>query len=136
MKQIKSTKITGRKPLEEDLKRTPIKVFLNKQERSQLNKRIGQSNLKLSEYIRGVLLDDAKKPSHTSPVDFLNDISCLAKEVNKLGVNLNQISKYVNQLILMDRIEPHIVETYNEQLLQYAQLQFHIEGKLKEILFT
>ena len=116
-------------------KREPIKVFLNSSERQKLTKRIGESNLKRSEYIRSILLEDAKKPSHTNPVDFLNDVSDLTREVNKLGVNINQISKYVNQLIIMQRIEPHIAEVFNEQLNCYAQLQIRIEGKLKEILF-
>lgn len=135
MKEENQKKITGRKALSSEMKREPIKVFLNSSELLKLTQRIGESNLKRSEYIRSVLLDDAKKPSHSNPADFLNDVSNLAREVNKLGVNINQISKYVNQLILMERVEPHIAETFNEQLNDYALLQAKIEDKLKEIMF-
>jgi hypothetical protein len=135
MKKTISKKITGRKPLKE-LKRSPTKVYLNTDEIASIRRRMGARNIRLSQYTREVLLEDAKKPTHANPVEFFANISDLAREVNKLGVNINQISKYVNQLILMDRIEPHILEVFNEKLAQYALVQNRIEDRLKEVLFV
>jgi len=130
-----STPKGGRKRLPSQQRRKMFWIYLNEEEEEVLLARKGESQKKFSEYMRDALLADAKKPAHHNPVNYFNTLSELAHEVNKLGVNVNQISRYVNQLILMNRVEPHIIELFFTKLEAYAKMQSAIEDKLKELIF-
>ncbi|MEO9893094.1 hypothetical protein [Aurantibacter sp.] len=97
-----STPRGGRKKLPNHLKRKRFAIYLNEEEEELVLARQREIQYNFSGYIRYVLLDETRKPAHPNPVAFLNSVSELAKQVNKVGININQIAKYVNQLILND----------------------------------
>ena len=127
-------KVTGRKPLEKNKKRQPIKIYLNGEELEKLNKRKGMNSRSLSEYLREIILEDSKKPSHINPVDFLKDIKVLSMEVNKIGVNINQLARHLNELRLQGVIPTNVSDAINDKIESYLIQQDLIISKLKEVI--
>lgn len=127
-------KVTGRKPLDETKKRNPVKVFFNQDELSNLMKRKGEDDTALSIYLRELILNDSKKPSHINPVDFFKEIKKLSIEVNKIGVNINQLARHVNELTLQNVIPVNVADSINDKLGLYLLKQDEIMASLKGII--
>ena len=76
--------------VEKEKRTENIKVRLTPSEKKQLEKLIEEHGVKnLSEFIRSIILTGSYKVTS-------EDYSDLLYEVNKIGINLNQIAKYAN----------------------------------------
>lgn len=106
------------------------KVFLTDQELATLNDRIGQSGCKnFSAYARKVLLN----PNMTFLTIETSNYDDLVFELKRIGNNLNQIARTVNQNhILTPNDREHLVQGIS-QLITEVEKDFNIKcQKLKE----
>ena len=136
MIKIKPKKtVSGRKKLDKNDKRKPVSIYLNQHEIDQIKSRIADlASYSFSQFIRFIVLEESKRPRHINPIQFLKGISKLTIEVNKLGTNVNQISKYTNQLHNRNLTDPKVAKMYNEIVMSYIELQKEIMEKLKGVL--
>ena len=93
-----------------------IKINVLPLEYNQIQEKAKSQNLKLSGYVRSVLnvkndLDIKKSKSYT-PCD-----PELLREINKIGNNINQISKYLN---IKKELDYNILESL-EKIEQYIK---------------
>ncbi len=64
-------------------------IWLNEKELTQLKSKIAKTNFKQSEYIRRSLLD--------KPITVIPGIRDLTIELKRIGTNLNQLTRSVNE---------------------------------------
>ncbi|MEP3210893.1 MAG: hypothetical protein ABJN95_17020 [Maribacter sp.] len=134
MDQKKRT-ISGRKKLNHHDKRKRIYLYLNAYELEILKTRTKDAGHKyISEYMRYSIILENYKPRHLNPVEFLNDIKNLSLEVNRVGVNINQIARHLNELRLQNIIPMNVSDAIDEQLSLYIMQQQKIITKLKGVI--
>ncbi len=73
------------------IRKRKVQVFLTEAEHQYLKDKAGSCGLTMSEYFRKVMKDGLVVKLETY------DIKELSKELNKIGTNLNQIAKHVNE---------------------------------------
>ena len=88
----------------------------------------------ISEFIRHNIILESYKPRHLDPVQFLSDVSHLALEVNKVGVNINQLARHLNELKLQNVIPTNAAEAIEEKLERYLIHQKEIITRLKGLV--
>lgn len=115
----------------ENLYRTNLKkVFLTNQELATLNDRIGQSGCKnFSAYARNVLLN----PNMTFLTIDTSNYEELVFELKRIGNNLNQIARTVNQTRILTPSDREILVQGIGQLIKEVEKDFNIKcQQLKE----
>lgn len=128
-------KPNGRRKLNPDLKRERVYIYLNKNEIRELSTKVQDSVFdNSSAYIRSLILEENNRPRHINPVSFLKDISKLALEVNKVGVNINQLTKHANEMAIQNIIHPELAQAIEEKITTYALQQRQIIAKLREVI--
>lgn len=68
-----------------------MKFFINENEKNVINERAHSLNLSLSEYLRQMAINGV-----VVNVDY-TDIKNLTQEINRIGININQITKRMNE---------------------------------------
>lgn len=89
-------KMSKRKKVGEYVKSTKteiLKVRMTAGEKAALQKQAALNRQNMSEYIRSV----AKKPPDVTRDEFDGEIVQMIYEINKIGVNINQIAKKYNE---------------------------------------
>ncbi|HEL1934601.1 TPA: plasmid mobilization relaxosome protein MobC [Streptococcus suis] len=106
------------------------KVFLTDQELATLNDRIGQSGCKnFSAYARKVLLN----PNMTFLTIDTSNYDDLVFELKRIGNNINQIARTVNQTHLLTSIDRELLVQGINQLIKEVAKDFNIKcQQLKE----
>lgn len=106
------------------------KVFLADQELATLNNRIGQSGCKnFSTYARKVLLN----PNMTFLTIDTSNYKELVFELKRIGNNLNQIARTVNQTHLLTSSDRELLVQGISQLIKEVEKDFNIKcQQLKE----
>ncbi|WP_438838682.1 plasmid mobilization relaxosome protein MobC [Streptococcus pluranimalium] len=106
------------------------KVFLTDQELATLNDRIGQSGCKnFSAYARKVLLN----PNMTFLTIDTSNYNDLVFELKRIGNNLNQIARTVNQTHLLTSSDHELLTQGISQLIKEVEKDFNIKcQQLKE----
>lgn len=131
----KKKTVSGRKRLTNQEKRKRIYLYLNEAEITSLKNRAEDSGHRfISEYIRHNIILENYKPRHLEPVQFLKDVKHLAMEVNKVGTNINQIARHLNELKLQHIIPVNAAEAIEEKLGIYLMQQEEIITKLKSVI--
>lgn len=127
--------VSGRKRLGHHEKRKRVYLYLNEGEIQLLNIRAADAGHKfISEYIRQTIFLENYKPRHVNPVQFFQNIKSLSLEINKVGVNINQITRHLNELRLQHVIPVGVSDAINDKLELYLIQQQEIISKLKEII--
>lgn len=127
----------GRKELDEKYKRKCLKYYLNDAEQKQLDARIkGSIHNTRSEFIRALLLEEGKSARHVNPISFLKEINLLTTEVHKIGVNINQLAKHINEMAIAKISHPKHIEAIEDMISVYVEKQHEIMDKLKEVMYT
>lgn len=106
------------------------KVFLSDIELSQLNRNIDQSGCKsFSEYARRTLLD----PGMNFITFYTNGYQDLVFELKRIGNNINQIDRSVNQSQLISSEELQELKKGIADLIREVEKEFNIQAqKLRE----
>ncbi|HEO8062831.1 TPA: plasmid mobilization relaxosome protein MobC [Streptococcus agalactiae] len=106
------------------------KVFLTDQELATLNNRIGQSGCKnFSAYARKVLLN----PNMTFLTIDTSNYDDLVFELKRIGNNLNQIARTVNQTHLLTSSDRKLLVQGIDQLIKEVEKDFMVKcQQLKE----
>ncbi|MFA9493791.1 plasmid mobilization relaxosome protein MobC [Streptococcus sp. E17BB] len=106
------------------------KVFLTDQELATLNDRIGQSGCKnFSAYARKVLLN----PNMTFLTIETSNYENLVFELKRIGNNLNQIARTVNQTHILTSSDRELLVQGISQLIKEVEKDFNIKcQQLKE----
>lgn len=126
----------GRKELAAKDKRKCLKYYLNDVEQKQLDSRIDDSVYNTrSEFIRALLLEEGKSARHINPISFLKEINLLTTEVHKIGVNINQLAKHINEMAIAKISYTEHIEAIEDMLPAYMEKQHEIMDKLKEIMY-
>lgn len=89
-------KLSKHKKVGEEMKSTKtevLKVRMTAGEKAALQKQAALYHQNMSEYIRSV----AKKPPDVTKDEFDGEIVQMIYEINKIGVNINQIAKKYNE---------------------------------------
>lgn len=76
-----------------DMKTEILRVRMTPEEKAALNKQASLHHKTMSEYIRSV----AKCPPDVTRDEFESSIVRMIYEINKIGVNINQIAKKYNE---------------------------------------
>lgn len=102
-----------------DMKTEILRVRMTPEEKAALNKQAGLHHKTMSEYIRSV----AKCPPDITRDEFETTIVKMIYEINKIGVNINQVAKKYNE---HDYIKPReeLLEKLNEV---YAMMKCTIQ---------
>ena len=94
---------------------------VNESEKEKIDKKIKKSKLKKSDYLREMAL--GKK------LIVVDDFQKLALELNRIGVNINQISRAVNQGTITDTGEiKKYQDKYNEVMNEILEISEKIRG--------
>ncbi|HEL1742543.1 TPA: plasmid mobilization relaxosome protein MobC [Streptococcus suis] len=106
------------------------KVFLTDQELANLNDRIAQSRCKnFSHYARRVLLN----PNMTFLTIDTSNYEDLVFELKRIGNNLNQIARTVNQTHILTSSDRELLMQGISQLIKEVEKDFNIKcQQLKE----
>ena len=135
MDQKKNKRPNGRPTLDQKIKRKYYKYYLNEKEEKKLVSRMKDSRYSTkSEFVRSIILAENDKPRHLHPVQFFNDIGALANQVNKVGVNVNQLAKFANEMALQNMVRPELLEDIKQTMQAYTKQQEEIMSKLKELI--
>lgn len=102
-----------------DMKTEILRVRMTPEEKTALNKQASLHHKTMSEYIRSV----AKCPPDVTRDEFESSIVRMIYEINKIGVNINQVAKKYNE---HDYIKPReeLLEKLNEV---YAMMKCTIQ---------
>lgn len=84
---------TGRGEIVNDMKTEMLRVRMTPEEKAALHRRASLHRKSMSEYIRNV----AKCPPDVTRDEFDASIVRMIYEINKIGVNINQIAKKYNE---------------------------------------
>ena len=102
-----------------DAKTEILRVRMTPMEKAALSRQANDQHKTMSEYIRSI----AKCPPEVTRDEFDGSILQMIYEINKIGVNINQIAKRVNA---GGSIYQADMEEIRERLDEIWQLQRHI----------
>lgn len=68
-----------------------VKIRMTAKEKAELQKLAGQHHMNMSDYIRWV----SARPPNVTKDEFEDSVTKVIYEINKIGVNINQIAKKV-----------------------------------------
>ena len=130
-----NNKPSGRKNLAPEVKRKLRKYYMNDAEYAALLERVKDSrHNQVGAYVRDILLQETKSVRHVNPIRFLKEISSLAIQVNKVGTNINQLSKHANEMAKNKMVRPELADAIMETLDIYIAQQKAIMERLKELI--
>ena len=105
-------------------KRKPRNIFLSDSEAASIKKIYQEAGYSSrSEYMRDLALNSLNKSYHPDRLLVVNSINDVSKEINKIGVNINQIARYANEYNKMNVSDPKLIESYNEILQEYIDIK-------------
>ena len=107
-----------------DMKTEILRVRMTPEEKAALNKQASLHHKTMSEYIRSV----AKCPPDVTRDEFESSIVRMIYEINKIGVNINQIAKKLNTGGSVYQAD---IEEIRERQDQIWQLQRRILSSLR-----
>lgn len=70
-----------------------VKIRMTAKEKTELQKLAGQHHMNMSDYIRRV----SARPPNVTRDEFEDSVTKVIYEINKIGVNINQIAKKYNE---------------------------------------
>jgi hypothetical protein len=70
-----------------------VKIRMTTKEKADLQKQAGQYHMNMSDYIRRV----SARPPDVTKDEFDDSVTRVIYEINKIGVNINQIAKKYNE---------------------------------------
>lgn len=70
-----------------------VKIRMTAKEKAELQKQAGQHHMNMSDYIRRV----SARPPNVTKDEFEDSVTRVIYEINKIGVNINQIAKKYNE---------------------------------------
>ena len=112
-----------------NFKKEKIEIFIRKEDKEAVRQKAEDMNMSISEYVRYKLLH--KMDTDFNPNKLTGDLKDYAKEVNKVGVNINQSTNYLNFLKNQQKVEPKALKDYGVLLRQFKAL---IEKQKSEII--
>ncbi|RAS77944.1 plasmid mobilization relaxosome protein MobC [Priestia endophytica] len=107
-------------------------IRLDDLEENKLMQLMEQHNMKKTELVRSLIMNAKLKPpliDKTVGLQLLEDIRRVGTEVNKMGVNINQIAKHLNQQGLKDE---H-AERLNNTLFQMIKEQQDVKEEVNKV---
>ncbi|MFP7487907.1 plasmid mobilization relaxosome protein MobC [Priestia filamentosa] len=107
-------------------------IRLDDLEENKLMQLMEQHNMKKTELVRSLIMNAKLKPpliDKTVGLQLLEDIRRVGTEVNKMGVNINQIAKHLNQQGLKDE---H-AERLNNTLFQMVKEQQDLKEEVNKV---
>lgn len=104
-------------------------VRFTEREHTQLQKDASNYH-SISEYIRARLFRNDREI--VDPKEFIRSIDSVTVEMKRVGNNINQIARYINQT---DRFaSEELLSEIQNQLLKYAELQINLDNTWKNII--
>jgi hypothetical protein len=104
---------------EEDLKYKRVTLRFTESEYDSLKNLVGEGSL--SDYIRKTLF--STKPIVLNSRDLLSELREIASERKKIGINLNQLAKYANQLQIINAVNKGVMDDLNKYLGELIQVE-------------
>ncbi|RAS81762.1 plasmid mobilization relaxosome protein MobC [Priestia endophytica] len=107
-------------------------IRLDDLEENKLMQLMEQHNMKKTELVRSLIMNAKLKPpliDKTVGLQLLEDIRRVGTEVNKMGINVNQIAKHLNQQGLKDE---H-AERLNNTLFQMVKEQQDLKEEVNKV---
>ncbi|AWG44861.1 hypothetical protein BEH_26645 (plasmid) [Priestia filamentosa] len=107
-------------------------IRLDDLEENKLMQLMEQYNMKKTELVRSLIMNAKLKPpliDKTVGMQMLEDIRKVGTEVNRMGVNINQIAKHLNQQGLKDE---H-AERLNNTLFQMVKEQQDLKEEVNKV---
>ncbi len=119
------------------VRESPLTVRLSQDERRAIAKRAHQLGLGVSSYVRAVVLDAAAAgtvPASVAPavesISVPREVVDLRVEVNRVGVNLNQLTRLANKSGVMIAGENDDVDTVLATLMEAREVLRSVQGAL------
>jgi hypothetical protein len=101
------------------MKNIHLRIRLDEKTFSKLIVESEKNKKSRSEYVRDLILSTDLK---TDP-EIKRAINDLRKEVNRIGVNINQIAKNTNAGIYSESDRMHLIESQNELLEEFSKMK-------------
>ena len=127
--EIKAWNPKGGRPkkAEKDLRNKPVKIKLTEGEKTSLYKECEKLGWKQPHvYFRNKLLSKAAGPGY-NPQE-------LFKTLDKVGVNINQIAKYINYLDKNNMVDQKFMPEYNQHFKRMIEVQSEYTVAIKAFL--
>ncbi|MGV8958387.1 plasmid mobilization protein [Lactococcus lactis] len=112
----------------------PLKVYVTEKEKEQILKNMEKANAKtITNYVREMALNEGKiKVYHFSELkNALSETGKYVYELNKIGNNINQIAKKVNESDVVAKEEVQYLQIQFEQIKKNYETTFNL--LLKEL---
>ena len=108
----------------EDMKTKTINVRVDKATLDMVIKESKKNNKNISQYIRDLILSTDIR---TNP-EIKKAINDLRKEINRIGVNINQIAKNTNAGIYSETDRINLIERQNALLKEFKKMKERINN--------
>ena len=95
-----------------------VKIRMTAKEKAELQNLAGQHHMNMSDYIRRV----SARPPNVTKDEFEDSVTRVIYEINKIGVNINQIVKNNNSHIYSEDDKIKILQLMNE--IRFALIEF------------
>ena len=110
-------------------KKKVVRMRVTEEDRNLIQEKADELGMTLTEYMHFKIF--RKMDTDANPNKLIRDLMDYAKEVNKVGVNINQSTNYLNFLKNQQKVEPKALKDYGVLLRQFKAL---IEKQKSEIL--
>lgn len=95
-----------------------LEIRLTEEEHIHLEEAIKELGIEKSELVRKLIFREQNSLLVTNR-DFRQATDRIGAELGKIGSNVNQFARYVNELHKTNQARPEIIEGFNELLLEY-----------------
>ena len=114
-----------------DLKTKNVILRLSPAERKILDEKAEEAGMSISSYIRKSSI--SSKPVVINPKEFISTMRGLRMEINKVGVNVNQATNYLNYLKNTDRLDDKANSEFLNLWKSYIEVLENLDLEFKNI---
>jgi len=132
VEQRKKRKKLYKPEIKKDFKCKIVKARVSLEEFESIKDKANTVNLSVSEFLRRRALSEGS--TAFNPKDIIEHFFRYTGAVNKVGVNINQATNYLNYLKNQGRAEAKEVEEFNKLFYKYVLVMTELNGIMKKEL--
>lgn len=132
MEEKKRTKKLYRKSLEKKFLNKRFEFRLTESELLELKEKASASGLTASEYARKKMM--STNGNAFNPKELIDHFFKYTGAVNKVGVNINQATNYLNYLKIQGRSQTEEVKDFNKLFHKYILVMTELNGIMRKEL--
>ena len=113
----------GRRKLEQKQKRAiKLQMHVTAKEYEKLNDQFRATGIRyLSDYLRLLILDKKKADNITNMKELIKQLDVIGSQISKICNNINQIAKYANIQIKMNKVDQRTIDRFIRHMEAYLK---------------